>query len=500
MTASHEPAPAQTGPKRLGRYAVVRKLGSGGFATVWLGYDEVLDAEVAIKVLAEHWVDDEDVRDRFLAEGRFLRRVDSPHVVGVHDIGETDEGRPFLVLTYADRGTLDQRLADGPMPADEAIPVLEQIATGLRALHNRDLLHRDMKPANVLFRSTPEGERAMVGDLGLGKSLDAVSRLTLPGGTPAYVAPEQVRGDQLDPRADQYALAAVAYAMLSGRSPHGAKTLAAVLAITEPPAPLRTLVPEVPEVVEAAVQKGLALDREERWPDVTAFAEGLTAGRAVEIPSSARPKATTATATTVTAAAASADDSHTTQIAQAAPVTEPARPRRRTRTAVILALAAAVLGAAGAYAGVRIGTDRQWVRVTDRDKHVSVEVPRGWAREIAGGGWTPPGGTTNQPGLLLSNDNADWSTPTSGVRGVFAGVVGGQTLPATIAAPQGCEATTAPTRDERMVEAVFGCGDFVTHERIELIANTAVRIQVRVGRNDEKQVRRILNSLDYRPD
>lgn len=264
------------GPERLGRYTVIRKVGSGGFATVWLARDETLDAEVAIKVLAEHWVEDEDVRGRFLAEGRFLRRVDSPHVVGVHDIGETDEGRPFLVLTYADRGSLEARLKDGPLELAEAVEVIRQIATGLQALHNRDLLHRDIKPDNVLFRGTPDGERAMVGDLGLGKSLDAVSRLTMPGGTPAYVAPEQVRGDQLDPRADQYALASVAYAALSGRSPYGAKTLGAVLAIDAPPPPLRDVQPGVPDAVDAAVLRGLSLDREDRYDDVTAFAEALT--------------------------------------------------------------------------------------------------------------------------------------------------------------------------------------------------------------------------------
>ena len=482
-------APAGS-PKRIGRYAVVRKLGSGGFATVWLAHDEVLDADVAIKVLAEHWVDDEDVRDRFIAEGRFLRRVDSPHVVGVHDIGETDEGRPYLVLTYADRGTLDQRLAGGPMPADEAIPVLQQIATGLRALHNRDLLHRDIKPANVLFRSTPEGERAMVGDLGLGKSLDAVSRLTLPGGTPAYVAPEQVRGDQLDPRADQYALAAVAYAMLSGRSPHGAKTLAAVLAITEPPPPLRTLRPEIPAVVEAAVQKGLALDRDERWPDVTAFAEGLTAGQVIEIPRSARLGAA--------APATPRETPEPAQTTQTAPAIEPTPPRRRTRAAVAIGLAAALLGAGGAYAGVRIGTDRQWIKVTDSRKQLTVEVPRSWADEIAGAGWTPPGAKTTEPGLLLSSDNARWSDTASEVRGVFAGALGVSSLPAKIPAPQGCiDAATQPSTDK--VSAVFSCGDLVTHERIVLLGGQAVRIQVRSHPNEDDQVRRILNSLTFEP-
>jgi serine/threonine protein kinase len=99
-------------PSRLGRYPVRRRIGAGAFATVWLAYDEQLDSPVAIKVLADNWSHDESVRHRFLEEGRFLRRVESEHVVQVHDVGELDDGRPFLVLTYADRGTLADRLKE----------------------------------------------------------------------------------------------------------------------------------------------------------------------------------------------------------------------------------------------------------------------------------------------------------------------------------------------------------------------------------------------------
>jgi len=187
---------------------------------VWLAHDEQLDAEVAIKVLADNWGHDDSVRRRFLEEGRFLRRVESEHVVQVHDVGELEDGRPFLVLTYADRGTLADRLKKEPLPLADAVDVVVQVGRGLQALHRRGLLHRDVKPANVLFRSTDDGERAVLSDLGLGKSLDEVSRITMPGGTPSYVAPEQALGERLDQRADQYSLGAVAYAALTGRSPH----------------------------------------------------------------------------------------------------------------------------------------------------------------------------------------------------------------------------------------------------------------------------------------
>src|SRR5215218_2006876 len=102
--------PSVSMPARLGRYAVRRRIGSGGFATVWLAYDEQLDSPVAIKVLADNWTEDHHVRQRFLEEGRYLRRVESPHVVSVYDAGELEDGRPYLVMSYADQGTLADRL------------------------------------------------------------------------------------------------------------------------------------------------------------------------------------------------------------------------------------------------------------------------------------------------------------------------------------------------------------------------------------------------------
>ena len=112
-------------PSRLGRYAVRRRIGSGGFATVWLAYDEQLDSPVAVKVLADNWTEDHHVRQRFLEEGRYLRKVESPHVVSVYDAGELDDGRPYLVMSYADQGTLADRLeVEGltPAPGDGGDP------------------------------------------------------------------------------------------------------------------------------------------------------------------------------------------------------------------------------------------------------------------------------------------------------------------------------------------------------------------------------------------
>ncbi len=501
-------------PTHFGRYAVVRKVGSGGFATVWLARDEELDAEVAIKVLAEHWVDDLDVRRRFVEEGRFLRRVESPYVVGVHDIGTTTDDRPFLVLTFADRGTLADRLESGPLPVDEVAEVIGHVGAGLQELHDRGLLHRDVKPANVLFRSTPTGERAMLGDLGLGKSLDAVSRVTMPGGTPAYVAPEQVRGDQLDLRADQYSLAAVTYAALTGEPPYGAKTLAAVLDITGPPEPLRTLRPDLPEDLDAVVMKALALDREQRYDDVAAFTEALAAAVPAvdeagdeagdEGGDEAADQAAETAAADAMSEPAAADAEPEKSLWPSAEQIRRLRRRESRRRWLVVTAAVVLLAGAGAYGGVRIGTGRQWVEArgnpTDTGS-VSVRLPRAWAENIAGSGWRPPGGVKDYPAVLVSADNGRWPDPAAAVRGVFVGVLATAVLPATISPPAGCSA--AETRQETSdagpsITAVFrNCPDELsTYQRFQSTGGAVLTIQVRA--DDDRQAERVMDSVTYR--
>ncbi|MEX0426015.1 serine/threonine-protein kinase [Nocardioides sp. DS6] len=265
-------------PHRLGRYAVQRRIGAGGFATVWLAYDEQLDSPVAVKVLADNWSADAQVRRRFVEEGRYLRRVESPHVVTVYDAGELDDGRPYLVMTYADQGTLADRLELSGLTPPQALQVVRQVADGLQALHDRDILHRDVKPANVLFRSTSSGRdiRAMLGDLGLGKALDMSSRLTIVAGTPSYVAPEQAQAEPLDPRADQYSLAALAYLLLTGRPAFDHASLRAAAAPGPVPA-LSTEERPFAASVEDVVRRGLAPQRDDRYASVTDFADALAA-------------------------------------------------------------------------------------------------------------------------------------------------------------------------------------------------------------------------------
>ncbi|MEW2359086.1 serine/threonine-protein kinase [Spirillospora sp. NPDC029432] len=252
-------------PGAAGRHRIDRLLGSGGFASVWLGHDAELDSPVAVKILADHWALREDVRERFVREARLLRQVDSHLLVQVFDIGELDDGRPYFVMTYADRGNLEERLAAGPPPLNEALRLAVEITEGVRALHERGIVHRDLKPSNVLIRSVPGGgERIMLSDLGIARTEDHLSSLTLPAGSPGYMAPEQTRIDGApDRRSDVYGLGALTYHLLTGEPPG------------ERPAPPSRARPEVPPPVDEAVLRALEPDRDRRWPSAAAFGAAL---------------------------------------------------------------------------------------------------------------------------------------------------------------------------------------------------------------------------------
>ncbi|WP_268746444.1 serine/threonine-protein kinase [Actinomadura welshii] len=269
-------------PPSVGRYRIDRVLGSGAFASVWLGHDDALESQVAIKVLNESLIDDLDVRNRFLEEARILRRADSERLVRVHDIGELPDGRPYFVMSYADRGTLGDRMRERPLPVNEAIALAEQIAYGVEVINTLGVIHRDLKPSNVLFQSTPDGgEKLLIADLGLAKALaHASGAFTLPVGTPGYMSPEQARfGGGLDVRADVYGLGALTYHMVTGRPPG--------------PAPVKKAPSEMREGLSPAfdqvVLRALEVEREKRWPTAEAFAEALSTLRPTSAPSPAAP-------------------------------------------------------------------------------------------------------------------------------------------------------------------------------------------------------------------
>lgn len=271
-------------PQTLGRLRQVKPLGSGGFAEVWLYHDPDLDSPVAVKVLSAQWTQAADIRERFLQEARFLRSVDSPHVVSVHDIGETPAGAPYFVMAYADAGSVAELITQHPrgMPPQLVADLVAQAASGLDALHARSVIHRDVKPANILLTAGSDGRlRAMAADLGVARALDQHSEVTRQIGTPAYMAPEQFDESlPIDHRADVRSLGAVAWAMFAGRSPAPALTV-----LSRVP-DLGTVAP-VPATVSAVIMRALEPRAEDRWPDAGSFAAALGAaaeGRPVAVP------------------------------------------------------------------------------------------------------------------------------------------------------------------------------------------------------------------------
>lgn len=261
-------------PESLGRLRRIERIGAGGFATVWRYHDDQLDSDVAVKALADNWSQHLDIRERFLEEARILRRADADHVVRVHDIGETADGTPYFVMSYADRGTVAD-LIEGPRPtAAQTVELIRQAGAGLQVLHDDGIIHRDIKPQNLLLRSRPDGgEEVLVADLGVAKAAAHGSGLTQVVGTPAYIAPEQALGQRLDVRADVHALGAVAYVLLTGRLVRE-DGLAGLLTAQLPPPP-SAVDPGVPAAFDPVILKALAPDPRDRWPDIASFLAAL---------------------------------------------------------------------------------------------------------------------------------------------------------------------------------------------------------------------------------
>jgi serine/threonine protein kinase len=274
-------------PENLGRLRRVQRLGSGGFASVWLYRDDQLDSLVAVKALADNWSDRADIRERFLDEARILRRADSDYVVRVHDIGVTDDDIPYFVMTYADRGTVADLLVDDqPVEPEQVVDLMEQAARGLAVIHALGIVHRDVKPQNLLLTTSRDGGTSvLVADLGVAKALLHATGITQVVGTPAYMAPEQVHMEtSLDQRADVHALGAVAYHLLTGR-PARTGDMFTLMDARLPPLP--STLAGLPTAYDGVLLRAVHPDRDERWPDTVTFAKALR--QAVEQPTMTTP-------------------------------------------------------------------------------------------------------------------------------------------------------------------------------------------------------------------
>jgi non-specific serine/threonine protein kinase len=249
----------------LGRYRIRRKLGQGGMATVWLAHDEILERDIALKLLEPAaGGPGAEARRRFIVEGRAAARLDHPHVAIVHDIGEAPDGRLYIAMAYCERGSLAQKLESGPISLEEAISVGWELADALGAAHARGIVHRDLKPANVLFDGAGHARLADFGIAKLAGQDSSFSGSVL--GTIAYLAPEQVRGLPADHRVDLWSLGITIYEMLTGVRPFTGESQAAVLhsILATEPRPLREIAAEIPQDLDVLVRRMLAKEPEKR--------------------------------------------------------------------------------------------------------------------------------------------------------------------------------------------------------------------------------------------
>jgi serine/threonine protein kinase len=275
--------------RQLGSYELIRRLGEGGMARVYLARDVRLGREVAVKVLEPQLAERPGFRERFLREARVAASLDHPHIVPLYDFGESDK-LLYLVMPYVSGGSLQDMLKRAPLLMGEVVAYGSQIADALDYAHRRKVIHRDVKPANMLLHA--DG-RLMLSDFGLAKILDRsrpnVSRGHPDAGTPEYMAPEQIEG-HTDERSDVYALGVVLYLLLTGHLPFTGSTSGAVMDghLYQLPSQPRQLNPEVTPAIQAVVLQALAKhpdDRFQRAGDLSAaLLAALVAGDAEPLP------------------------------------------------------------------------------------------------------------------------------------------------------------------------------------------------------------------------
>jgi serine/threonine-protein kinase len=374
-----------------GRYRLESKLGSGGMSTVYLSRDETLQRWVAIKVMHREMSDQPDQLERFRREARAVAQLSHPNVVSVIDAGE-DGGFPYIVFEYVEGETLKDRIDRlGRLPVDESVAYAIETGRGLAAAHAQRLIHRDVKPQNVLIDS--DG-RAKVTDFGIARSLES-DGLTKTGrvlGTTDYVAPEQAMGHGVDARGDVYSLGVLLYEMLTGEVPFQADTQVGVAMkhVNEQMPNVQDPRPEVSSALAAVIERATAKDPDKRYRDMVALLRDLEGALEVEVARSGRAHG------------------EATNVLDAVPSRRKLLTPRRVSTAgVLLVLAATVAALLIVALAGRGGEDTPNAAVS------GAPIPIESARAFDPGGDPPNEEHNDEAGLALDSDpNSGWTTET----------------------------------------------------------------------------------------
>lgn len=260
----------------ISHYHILEKLGGGGMGVVYKAEDTKLKRTVALKFLPPEVTRDEEAKERFIHEAQAASALDHPNICDIHDIGETDDGQLFIVMTCYEGETLKKKIEHGPLKIEEAVEICIQVAQGLQKAHEHGIVHRDIKAANVMI--TSDGIAKIV-DFGLAK-LSGQTVLTKAGttvGTAAYMSPEQARGEPVDHRTDIWSLGVVMYEMISGRLPFAGEYEQAIvyLILNEEPEPMMSAQGNVPAGLERIVEKALAKSDSKRYQHIGEMAAEL---------------------------------------------------------------------------------------------------------------------------------------------------------------------------------------------------------------------------------
>ena len=263
--------------QKFGRYEIKDELGRGGMATVYRAYDPRFEREVALKVLPREMLHDPQFRIRFEREAKTVAALEHPAIVPVYDVGEED-GQPYFVMRFMTGGSLQDRIARGPLSLAETAKIFERLAPAMDDSHAKGIIHRDLKPGNILFDRTGE---PYISDFGIAKITQAQGGTVTGGaiiGTPAYMSPEQAQGETVDGRSDIYALGVILFEMLSGSQPFQATTPMAVVVkhITDPIPHILDKNPKLPFDIEPIIEKAMAKNRDQRFATAAEFAAALT--------------------------------------------------------------------------------------------------------------------------------------------------------------------------------------------------------------------------------